>query len=243
MIRKFVGMDLETVKITPPGEDWQQHRPLGISCAAFVSRTQSKVFSASPDNKQMTTEEVRQMVDWMENLERHGATFVTWNGLYFDWSVIAEESDDNDRCQELAINHVDMMYHLFCAKGFPLSLASAAQGMRVGSKTENMTGELAPKMWADGRRQEVMDYCHQDAQLTLSLAITCEQNRRLDWVSRSNRLNRLQLPDGWLSVRDAADMDLPDTNWMENPIPRARFDTWVTNALIRAYETDLRIAA
>ena len=231
MYRKFVGMDIETVKITPPGEDWETHRPLGISCAAFVSRSQSKVFAADPDNEQMTTEQVSQMVDWMDNLERHGAIFVTWNGLHFDWSIIAEESEVPDKCQELALGHIDMMYHLFCVKGFPLSLSAAATGMRVGSKTENVSGELAPIMWAEGRRQEVMDYCHQDALLTLSLAIRCEQNRRLDWVSRSNRLNRLLLPHGWLTVLKAAGLDLPDTNWMENPIPRSKFDAWVFDTL------------
>ena len=228
MNRKFVGMDIETVKITPQGEDWQAHRPLGISCAAFKSRTKSKVFSADPANEQMTMEEVCQMIDWMENLERHGAVFVTWNGLHFDWSVISEESGAYDRCQKLALGHVDMMYHLFCVKGFPLSLASAATGMRVGSKTENMTGELAPVMWAEGRRQEVMDYCHQDALLALNLAIKCEQLGRLDWLSKSDRLNRLHLRNGWLRVRDAAELVLPDTDWMENPIPRSKFDGWVT---------------
>ena len=129
-------MDLETVKITPHGEDWEQHRPLGISCAAFVSRSQSKVFAADPHNDQMTPDQVTEMVDWMDNLERHGAVFVTWNGLYFDWQVIAEESNAADKCQALALNHVDMMYHLFCAKGLSteFDLGSVGHARRIQNR-------------------------------------------------------------------------------------------------------------
>ena len=234
MQRKFVGMDIETVKIIETGEDWQSHRPLGIACAAFASRTQSKIFAADADKSQMTPDQVGEMVGWIENLVRHGAVMVTWNGLHFDWPVIAEESGAFDACQNLALEHVDMMYHLFCAKGFPLSLAVAADGMKVGSKTKNVTGNLAPVMWDEGKRQEVMDYCMQDTLLTLNLARKCEQHGRLDWVSRSGMLNRLRLPNGWLRVCDAAQMELPDTNWMASPIPRSKFDDWVMERRVAA---------
>ena len=40
--------------------------------------------------------------------------------------MLAEESGSGDPCRELALGHVDMMFHIFCEKGFPVSLEKAA---------------------------------------------------------------------------------------------------------------------
>ena len=53
-----------------------------------------------------------------------------------------------------------------------------------------------------------MDYCHQDAQLTLSLAIKCEQNRRLDWGQSVESLEPVpRCPTDGYPVRDASNIE------------------------------------
>ena len=175
---------------------------------------------------QMTQEEVKELVDYLNTQSLFG-TIVTWNGIGFDWPVLAEESGQTETCQELARNHVDMMYHLFCNKGFPLGLNSAAAGMNVGTKTEGMSGATAPEMWSDGKRREVIDYCIQDTKLTLDLANACQADRGLNWIARSGKTNRLQLPKGWLTVAKAKLIPEPDTTWMTDPIKRSTFDDWL----------------
>ena len=41
-----------------------------------------------------------------------------------------------------------------------------------------MNGKLAPALWAEGKREEVLRYVAQDAKTTLALATVCESLRR-----------------------------------------------------------------
>ena len=46
-----------------------------------------------------------------------------------------------------------MMFHFFCVQGYALGLDRAAKGMGLAGKLPGMTGALAPRYWAEGRRQ------------------------------------------------------------------------------------------
>ena len=107
------------------------------------------------------------------------------------------------------------------------SLEAAAEGSGTSGKTEGMSGELAPEMWGKGRREEVIRYCGQDAYATWELAHRTGGAGALRWVSRRGRTMRLELPDGWLDVQAAGRLELPDTGWMDDPIPREQFSGWL----------------
>ena len=232
---KYIAFDIETVKPFPKGERWQEHRPLGIACAAAVSRSMDKprVWHSSGDEgtiaTQMSKEDLRGLVRDLAGAVERGYTILTWNGTGFDFDILAEESEMLAQCRSLARSHVDMMFHLFCAKGHPLALRTACIGNGTTAKTEEMDGAQAVQMWHEGARQKVIDYCGQDVQATLELAIATEKVGGLRWTSRAGYSQRLPLPQGWKSVDDALLFPEPDTSWMDSPISRSDFTAWLND--------------
>lgn len=236
-MKRLLAFDIETAKVLPEGAtDLLDHRPLGIACAAAVADDLRKALvwhgrddSGCPTG-QMTRQEAAVVVSDLAALVSQGYTLVTWNGLGFDFDVLAEESGKVSECALLASNHVDMLFHTLCSLGHLVSLQKAAEGMRLPGKKAGISGAVAPAMWAAGRHQEVLDYCIQDVRLTLQLADACERRRQLAWVTQRGRLKQMPLPRGWLNVREASKLPLPDTSWMSSPPTRDRFLRWIRKA-------------
>jgi hypothetical protein len=234
MARKYVAFDIETAKILPAHvQDLRAHRPLGISCAATLSSDDGspRLWYGRTRNQKpaprMTRNDAENLVRFLSEMTDAGFTILTWNGLGFDFEILAEESELWDECRHLARAHVDMMFHAFCELGYPLSLNSAAAGMRLQGKSATVAQHMAPQLWADGKTDAVLDYVTQDARTTLEVATTCEAQRVLRWVARSGNIRDMRLRSGWLSVHDAMRLSQPDTSWMDNPIPRTRFTGWL----------------
>jgi hypothetical protein len=127
----------------------------------------------------------------------------------------------------LAFDHVDMMFHVFCDRGYPVKLDKAAQALGIPGKPEGMSGLLAPQLWAQGRYQEVLDYVAQDVRIALQIARVCEQRRRFQWTTQRGKVSLMDLPRGWLTVREAIGLPPPDTSWMDHAIPRHAFTNWL----------------
>ena len=234
MTRKYLAFDIETAKDVP-GEDfnWKPYRPLGICCAAaFPCDAKEPVvwYGKSPDGtptERMSQAEARAVVRELVNLVADGYMLLTWNGLGFDFDVLAEESGCQHECRELALDHVDMMFHVFCERGFPVALEKAAQGLGIPGKPPGMSGLLAPQLWAQGRYDDVLNYVTQDVRIVLDVARECEARRRFEWITRKGSLSSMDLLQGWLTVRDALRLPEPDTSWMNSPIPRHEFTRWL----------------
>jgi hypothetical protein len=227
--RKYLAFDIETAKI--PDGDWRSCRPLGISCAAtfFGDGREPTLWHggdrARPADK-MSREEATALVRYLSEQVAQGCTLVTWNGVGFDLDVLAEESGMREECKRLALAHVDMMFQVLCRLGHGVSLDAAARGMGVAGKPEGMNGAVAPALWAEGKREEVLRYVAGDVRTTLDVARVCEGCGELRWVARSGRLRCMTLREGWLTVREALELPLPDTSWMDEPWPRERFTGW-----------------
>ena len=88
----------------------------------------------------MTQAEARTVVAELLNFVDSGYTLVTWNGLNFDFNVLAEESGLPRECAQLALHHVDMMFHAVCQLGHYVALGNAALGMELPPKTAGITG-------------------------------------------------------------------------------------------------------
>ncbi|HZD56499.1 MAG TPA: ribonuclease H-like domain-containing protein, partial [Anaerolineales bacterium] len=231
--RHYLAFDIEIAKVIPGSfDDWKDHRPLGISCAATLTaagdlRLWYGVSEQEPIAGQMSQAEVAQLVEYLQTAVISGHTILTWNGLAFDFDVLAEESGLQAACRNLAIDHVDMMFHVFCHKGFPLALDKAAKGMGLPGKSPGMSGEMAPIYWNQGLRRQVLDYVAQDARTTLELAQVIERQGELRWISNRGAPQFFPLTAGWLTVRQALALPEPDTSWMARPWPRRRFTAWL----------------
>jgi hypothetical protein len=230
---KYLAFDIETAKVQPQhGFDRRSHRPLGISCAAtFLSGADKPVLWHGGANgkrpaKRMDRRELRRLIVYLEKKVKCGYKIVTWNGLGFDFDILAEESGMLDKCRSLAIDHVDMMFHALCRLGYGISLDSAAKGMDLVGKS-GVTGVSAPRRWTEGRRKEVLKYVAHDVEITLDLAEICGTRGLLYWITRSGRRRKLELPNGWLSVRSADKLPRTGTSWMWPQWSRARFTAWL----------------
>lgn len=234
-MRRFLAFDIETAKVVPDGAgDLLAHRPLGIACAAAVARDRAQPLvwhgagaTGHPADR-MTRDEAAKLVADLAGFVSAGYTLLTWNGLSFDFNVLGEESGQADRCAELAIDHVDMLFHVLCERGFLVALEKAAEGMRLPGKEPGLSGAAAPAAWAEGRHAEVLAYCVQDVRTTLELAEECEKRAGLSWITRRGSVGTMPLRTGWLTVREARTMPLPDTSWMTDPPSRERFLGWLT---------------
>ena len=235
MQRKYLAFDIEIAAEMPDDQfDWRQHRPVGICCAATLAQgeKQARLWYGKADNGapagRMSAQEAAALVEHLVAMQAAGYTPVTWNGLGFDFDVLSEESAEADACRRLALEQVDMMFHVFCLLGFPVGLEAAAAGMKINGKLAGMNGAMAPQLWAAGKHRQVLDYVAQDVRMTLNLANTCDQQKRFRWVTRSGKRRMIDLPKGWLSVAEAQRLPEVDNSWMKQPLRRSRFLSWVS---------------
>ena len=144
--------------------DWRSQRPLGISCAAVLpaDADEPTLWHGGNDRScpadKMSPQEAAALVNYLTAQVESGYTLLTWNGVGFDLDVLAEESQMLRECRQLAANHVDMMFHILCRLGYGVGLDAAARGMGITGKPEGMSGAVAPVLWAEGRREEVLRY-------------------------------------------------------------------------------------
>lgn len=228
---KYLAFDIEIAKEIPEGEtDWKAHRPLGITCAAAAS-SDGGLWNWWANDRgkftgKMSKHECVVMLLGLEALIEEGHTILTWNGLGFDFDILAEESGLHEDCAEIALAHVDMMFHFLCSKGFALGLDAASKGMGLPGKPEGMDGAIAPQLWANGEYHRVLDYVSWDAKNTLGVAGAVDAADRLDWTARSGRPNSWPCKK-WLTVREAMELPETDTSWMKDPWPRSKFYGWI----------------
>jgi hypothetical protein len=227
--RKYLAFDIETTSTAE--ENWRSQRPLGISCAATLLANDEPVLWHGGDRQdpadKMSQDEAANLVRYLDSRTKEDYTLLTWNGVGFDLDILQEESGLLSKCRNLAQNHVDMMFHIVCLRGFGVSLDAAARGMGLAGKLEGMNGAKAPVLWAEGKRESVLNYVAQDVRTTLELALACESRGALQWVSQRGKLRTMRLPDGWLAVREALLLPLPYTGWMDEPWTREEFVGWM----------------
>jgi len=229
---KYAGFDLEIAKIIDGGfSEWRSQRPLGISCAALYTLGHSPEiwYGRDSDGKpalRIDRSLAIKLVHSLLNRVENGFKIVTWNGLGFDFDVLAEESKMWEECRFLGLEHIDIMFHILCIKGYPIKLDKAAKGMGLAGKIAGVTGDKAPELWQKGSYETVLEYVAQDSRTTVEVASMINNYGYLDWTSNSGKPQNVYFPDGLLTVREAMKLPLPDTSWMQDPMSREQFLDW-----------------
>lgn len=239
---KILAFDLETATPFLDGT-WDANNPssLGISCAATLAspslppnimfpREPSSVTGSNTTSipaPRMDTLGAQSLVRYlMRQRDLLGYKVVTWNGLGFDFPVLAREASMLRQCQALALNHVDMMFQFFCQTGYLVSLDAVARGMGLPGKTQG-SGKDMPDLWARGEYQKVLDHVAEDVAITLEVAHRCQGKGQISWITKRGSKSTMPLEGGWLTVEQAMKLPDPDTSWMTNPLPRSNFTTWL----------------
>lgn len=234
MVRKYLALDIETSREVPGSfSDWEAYRPLGIACAATLPMDTGNPVTWYGKNtdltprERMSRNEAINLVNGLMAFAREDYTILTWNGLGFDFNVLAEESGLLKECSDLARSHVDMMFHVYCKLGYPVAIDRAAAALGIQGKFSRITGEMAPKLWAQRRFEEVLKYVSEDARIANDIAVKCERRGSFSWITQAGRKKSMDLSGGWRTVSDAITLPAPDTSWMDNPIPLRRFTGWL----------------
>lgn len=251
---KFAAFDLEIAKPVK-GDDWKAQRPLGISCAAVAVSEQPRGWKHAEDGvwvwsdkPQLSGGGLNALVTNLAELAHMGYTIVTWNGAAFDFDILAEESGEYELCAELVLNHVDLMTIVVACRGHYLSLDKAAVGAGVPGKLKSVTlndgtvhdqmnGADAPKLWAAGETDAVIEYLKQDAKTTLAVAKAWQKTKRVEWRSNSRRPQMFSIPSSpaWNNQLPTVQHCLDwsgrheiDTSWMSNPPSLDEMTAWAT---------------
>ncbi len=229
----FATFDLETAKVLPARADPKAHLPLGITVAA--ARLPSGVIrywhGGGPEKPSpaLTGPESAQLVRDLARLADGGTDIVTWNGAGFDFLVLAHESGMWEECARLAQNHMDIMLHFLCEKGYPVSLQAVGQPLGL-EKAAGMQGHEAPAAWRDGQQEWVMEYLAGDVSMLADIDLALQRDKGLHWITRRGKKNHWPLRQP-LTVREALSLPEPDTSWMDAPLSRGEMCGWIAEHL------------
>lgn len=235
--KEYIALDIVISKVIPEGTtDWNIFRPFGICCAVAVTSSGGKMIWHSKTEEgvaanQISREQVSSIIDYLRSEVAGGKTIVSWNGLGFDFRTLAEESGMQEECKALALGHIDMMFHLLCNKGYPLSFEKAIKGMGLSRKSSNMDRTFSVEDWGNGCCEDVLNYALNNAKTKLDLFLETESEKQLCWLSERNKLQTFPLPQGWLTVCRNQRLPLPDTSWMTTSWPREMFTAWIINPI------------
>lgn len=149
---QYMAFDLEVARLVDPDQN------PGITCAAVAaSDGRSMTWAgrcAEGWASEMSDLEVGQLARTLLYWSRE-YTFVTWNGLAYDWRVLAERVKDKSvfastlyaEIAALAVHHVDPAFLCLCQMGFMLGLDAVSKALGLAGKMEGMRGDLEPLLW------------------------------------------------------------------------------------------------
>lgn len=226
----YVAFDLEIAEPMQAEYDGQH-----ISCAAIFTDRGVKCFQNHP---YMTRADAEIFVSELLALVLKGYSLLTWNGLSFDFKVLAVQTGLFDICRSMAFDHYDLMFQVLCIKGFTLRLDKALIGaglagkkhsvqLKSGEMLNGMSGKSAPELWQKGETDAVLSYLHDDVEQLYRLAYHIEKNKVINWIANSGRQMSLSIPE-ILTVRDCLDIPLPDNSWMTTRVTRESMFEWTT---------------
>ena len=231
-IEKRVSFDIEISNIfeLAPGEDLDKYGPFDISCAAAADDEGVITHWTSQEDdgsykSYLDPERAHEMLRWLRDQQLAGARLFAWNGLSFDLRWIGVAARDIPLAAEVALDLYDPMFQIFVQRGFPVGLGKVAEGLGV-IETKLMDGADAPVQWAAGNHQLVLDYVAGDCRITDAVVARIEETKGITWRTSRGTLSTEPMPV-LKKVRELLDAPEPDTSWMDAPMSRSKFMSWM----------------
>lgn len=228
----LIAFDIELANVfeLKEGEDLDQYAPFDISCAAAADGQGGlwHWFCRGADGQpsgHLDAATAHDMLVWLREHQLRGGRVCAWNGCSFDLRWLGHVAGDFALAREVALDLIDPMLQLFCQRGFPVGLAKVAEALGV-AEAKLMKGADAPKQWAAGNHQLVLDYVAGDCRITEAVTARIGSERALRWRTQRGTLSVEPMAE-LKPVRALLDSPLPDTSWMSAPIPREKFTGWL----------------
>ena len=225
-------LEIKTDHYHETQDEWNDRPPVNIACAVIMLSDQGEPLvhaNKQPDgniNDHLSKQQSEDFIQHLFHLRDQGYDLVSWNGTSFDLQTVADVTEMHDQCADLAVDHYDIMFQIFCSMGWPVSLNAAALGMGIEHDHTSQTDLNVA--WTDPeRRNQVIQQAIRDAKATLQIAQRAQRTGRLSWYSKSGNLFQLQIEDGLLTVDEAITIPEPDTSWMTDPLSRWHFIKWL----------------
>lgn len=210
----YAYFDLETTGVEADKCDF--------TCGVLLAKTEPRIFYTAVD-----------MVTYMK--AHPDFVYVTFNGLSFDFRVLAAQCAKNKRpdlaafVAETAVGncHVDLMFAFTAQHGYFSSLDSFA--MQLGFKKSWNGAEAAVSKDVAA----IVAYCTEDVNVMKKVHESALEKRYLMRASKMGRLSAWVLPDSGppdvASVLNDLALMKPDQSWMTDPptIPDAQM-FWTT---------------
>jgi hypothetical protein len=167
---QYIIYDCEIIKCIPAKNEaigiydycggWNDHANMGISVVGTITHTGEEL-AIVPDGDY-------EHVDLIALEEEAQDTFIIgFNSRNFDDRLMAAHGitikTDYDILEQVRLAAYGSTDYRDCPKGFSYSLGKLGE---ANGFPKTGTGELAPQLWQQGRRQEVIDYCLNDVRLT-----------------------------------------------------------------------------
>ena len=238
---KLISYDVEIYNDFPEGENVDLKEIIPSIAATGTNRDDVKFYFDYPT---MTKETAKTLVSDMMIKYEEGYIPFTWNGLSFDFQLLAHYSEEYEKCGILALNHIDSMFIIVAIKGYFLGLDKTLAGFGLQSKLHNvklndgteitdMNGSRAPELWRKGEYQAVKDYLYMDVVQPLLLAEQIEKQRCIKWFSNSGKF--MQVPTKLMTVLECLKTPIPNTQWMDKVKYRHEFYSWIPENILRKY--------
>ncbi|MBL8857157.1 MAG: hypothetical protein JNL28_01450 [Planctomycetes bacterium] len=214
-----------------PGEDLEDHGPFDISVAASTTGDGSvrHWYARGADGRparHIDATIARDMLTFLRREQSAGALVCAWNGMAFDLRWLGHAAGDDRLAAEVALDLYDPMFQFVSKRGFPVSLAAVADGLGV-KETKLMSGADAPKEWAAGNHQKVIDYVAGDCRLTREVVERILARREVRWRTKKGTLSSESFAK-LERVRDVMRAPPPDQSWMSDPKPWTSWFSWLT---------------
>jgi DEAD/DEAH box helicase domain-containing protein len=167
-------LDVETLALSadlPNG--WGDMHAMRVSCCVLhdVATARDYVFAAEPVPGAIPGTRPLEGLYWfLEGCRSEGCTLVGHNIRSFDWEVLAGEFAARGLLADRRAYHagsarlVDTLGMLHARLGWRPSLQTLA--VHNLGEGKSMDGALAPSLWRQGLRREVIAYCRRDVELT-----------------------------------------------------------------------------